>query len=47
MTKIIIEARVLHNFTLVHDDFDESYFLEDDDDDNDDFSECVLNLIAG
>ena len=26
----------LHNFTLIHADFDESYFLDDDDDDNDD-----------
>ena len=34
-------ACVLHNFALVHDDFDESYFLEDDDDnDDDDFSGC-------
>lgn len=42
MTKIIMGACVLHNFTLVHDDFDESYFLEDDndDDDDDDFSGC-------
>lgn len=41
MTKIIMGACVLHNFALVHDDFDESYFLEDDDDnDDDDFSEC-------
>ena len=38
MTKIIMAACVLHNFTLVHVDFDESYFLEDDDDD--DFSGC-------
>ena len=39
ITKIIMGACVLHNFALVHDDFDESYFLEgddyDDDDDND------------
>ena len=27
MTKIIMGACVLHNFTLIHDDFDESYFL--------------------
>ena len=41
MTKIIMGACVLHNFALVHDDFDESYFLEDDDDDDDeDFSGC-------
>ena len=39
MTKIIMGACVLHNFALVHDDFDESYFLEDDDDD-DDFGGC-------
>ena len=32
---------MLHNFALVHDDFDESYFLEDDgDDDDDDFIGC-------
>ena len=36
MTKIIMGACVLHNFTLIHDDFDESYFLDDDDDDDDD-----------
>ena len=37
MTKIVMGACVLHNFTLLHDDFDESYFLDydDDDDDND------------
>lgn len=43
MTKIIMGACtcVLHNFALVQDDFDESYFLEDDDnDDDDDFSAC-------
>ena len=41
MTKIIMAACVLHNFTLVHVDFDESYFLEDDDDDDDgEFSRC-------
>ena len=36
MTKIIMGACVLHNFALVHDDFDKSYFIEDDDDDDDD-----------
>ena len=36
MTKIIMGACVLHNFALVHDDFDANYFLEDDDDDDDD-----------
>lgn len=35
MTKIAMGASVLHNFTLVHDDFDESYFLDDDDNDGD------------
>ena len=35
MTKIIMGACVLHNFTLIYDDFDESYFLDDDDGDND------------
>ena len=28
-------ACVLHNFCLVHDDFDEGYFLDGDDDDDD------------
>lgn len=32
MTKIVMGACVLHNFALVHDDFDVSYFLEDDSD---------------
>ena len=37
MTKKVMGTCVLHNFTLVHNDFDESYFLDDDDDgDNDD-----------
>ena len=37
MTKKVMGSCVLHNFTLVHNDFDESYFLDDDDDgDNDD-----------
>lgn len=36
MTKIVMGACVLHNFTLLHDDFDERYFLDDDDDDDDD-----------
>ena len=36
MTKIVMGACVLHNFALIHDDFDESYFLDDDDDDDDD-----------
>ena len=40
MTKIIMGACVLHNFALVHDDFNESYFLEDDGNDDDDFSGC-------
>ena len=35
MTKIAMGASVLHNFTPVHDDFDESYFLDDDDNDGD------------
>ena len=35
MTKIVMGACVLHNYTLIHDDFDESYFLDDDDDDDD------------
>ena len=32
MIKIVMGACVLHNFALVHDDFDESYFLKDDSD---------------
>ena len=32
-------ACVLHNVCLLHDDFDESYFLHDDDDDDDDDDE--------
>ena len=36
MTKIVMRACVFHNLTLTHDDFDESYFLDDDDDDGDD-----------
>ena len=36
MTKIVMGACVLHNFTLLHDDFDESYFLDDDNDNDDD-----------
>ena len=31
--KIVIAACVLHNFCLVHDDFDNDYFLPDDGDD--------------
>ena len=31
MTEIVMGACVLHNFALVHDEFDENYFLEDDD----------------
>ena len=30
--KVIMAACVLHNMCLLHDDFDESYFLHDDDD---------------
>ena len=33
---IIISACVLHNFCLIHDDFDEGYFGDQDEDDNDD-----------
>ena len=40
MTKIIMRVCVLHNFALVHDDFDESYFLEDDGDDDGHLSGC-------
>lgn len=36
MTMQIMAACVLHNFCLLHDDFDEGYFLDDDDDDADD-----------
>jgi len=30
--EIVISACVLHNFCLVHDDFDDGYLLDDDDD---------------
>ncbi|KAL9962111.1 hypothetical protein ACROYT_G031184 [Oculina patagonica] len=36
MTMQIMAACVLHNFCLLHDDFDEGYFLDDDDDSDDD-----------
>ena len=36
MAKIVMGACVLHKFTLIHDNFDESYFVDDDDDDDDD-----------
>ena len=39
MTVIVMGACVLHNFGLVHDDFVESYFLEDDDDNGGDDDE--------
>ena len=38
-TEIVMGAFVLHNFALVHDDFDKSYFLEDDDDNGGDDDE--------
>ena len=34
--KVIMAAFVLHNMCLLHDDFDESYFLPNDDDDGTD-----------
>ena len=34
MTKIVMGACVLHKFTIFQDDFDESYFLDDDDNDD-------------
>lgn len=36
---IIIAACVLHNYCLLHDDFDDVYFLTDDDDDDDEGSD--------
>lgn len=33
---IIISACVLHNIYLIHNDFDEGYFGDQDEDDNDD-----------
>jgi len=36
MVKIIMSCFVLHNFCLLHDDFDDGYFLAGDDDDGDD-----------
>ena len=48
MTKIIMGACVLHNFALVHDDFDANYFLEDDDDDDFSASDSFpRNRVAG
>ena len=32
--KVIMAACVLHNLCLLHDDFDEGYFLPNDDDDD-------------
>ena len=45
MTKIVMGACVMHNFALVHDDFNESYFLEYDDDNggDDDAISCDDN----
>ena len=46
MTEIVMGACVLHNFALVHDEFDENYFLEDDDDnggDDDEITSCDNN----
>ncbi|XP_015749673.1 PREDICTED: putative nuclease HARBI1 [Acropora digitifera] len=34
-TKLVMAACVMHNFCIIHDDFDESYFLPNDDDDDD------------
>lgn len=36
---LIISTCVLHNFCLIHDDFDEGYFSDDIDDDSDDDSD--------
>ena len=36
MVLIIISACVLHNFCLIHDDFDEGYFGDQDEDDDED-----------
>ena len=33
---IIISACILHNFCLIHDDFDEGYFGDQDEDEDDD-----------
>lgn len=35
MIKIVMGVFVLYNFIFVYDDFDESYFLDDDDNDGD------------
>ena len=40
MAKIIMGACFVHNFALVHGDFEESYFLDDDNDDDDDDDDC-------
>jgi len=34
-TKLVMASCVMHNFCIIHDDFDESYFLPNDNDDND------------
>ena len=39
MTEIVMGACVLHNFALVHDEFDEHFFLEDHDDNGGDDDE--------
>ena len=43
MTKIVMGACVLHNFTLIHDDFDESYFLNEEEDDDDGYNDDVVH----
>ena len=35
LVQLIMSACVLHNFCIIHDDFDDDYFLEDHQDDND------------
>lgn len=43
MVLLIISACVLHNFCLIHDDFDEGYFGDDSDDESDDEGDGAPN----
>ena len=45
MVLLIISACVLHNFCLIHDDFDEGYFGDDSDDESDDEGDGAPNTV--
>ena len=48
LVHLIMSACVLHNFCLLHDDFDDSYFLvHDDGDDGDDGGAVAGHLDGG